>query len=150
MTDDNEEIGEFDINYANVITCKECLRLTRILAADLMNNPYLTVGMFLKNLPQDDLNILIEIVEANFNLDPEEEVEDPRLADIVLIAEMLSRAEGIISKNDEELHTTVNHFMVMITMESLHRKGLVKLYHENMSFGEDAADRIVVEKLKDF
>ena len=150
MTDDEDQIGEFEINYDSVLAYKDCMPVTRLLAADLMQNPYLTVGIFLKNLSDSDLATFSEIVEANFDIEEEDTVEDPRLADLVLIAEMLSRAEGITSANDTELQQTVNKFMVMITMESLARKGLVKVYHNNMSFGEDAADRIVIEKLKDF
>lgn len=150
MSDDKEHIGEFDINYDMVLACKECLPATRLLAADLMQNPYLTVGMFLKNLSDSDLATFSEIVETSFDLEDDDEVGDPRLADLVLIAEMLSRAEGITSEDDAALQQTVNKFMVMITMESLARKGLVRVYHNNMSFGEDAADRIVIEKIKDF
>ena len=38
--------------------------------------------------------------------------------------------------------------MIMVTMENLYRKGLIKLYHENMSFGEDSEKRVIVEKIE--
>lgn len=146
--DENEnDSGEFTINYDNVVACKECMTMTRILAADLKNNPYMTVGMFLQSLSDADVTTLQGLVDANSNLEEEDEVDDPRMADVVLMAEMLARAEGITSADDVELHKKVNQFMVMITLESLYRKGLVKLYHDNMSFGDDAGDRIVVEKI---
>jgi hypothetical protein len=37
---------------------------------------------------------------------------------------------------------------MFISVESLRRKGLVRVYHENMSFGEDAEKRVVVEKIE--
>ena len=36
--EDTDDEG-FDINYDNVIECKECLNVTRLLAADLKSNP---------------------------------------------------------------------------------------------------------------
>ena len=60
---------------------------------------------------------------------------------------MLGRAEDIHSENDDDLMHRVNQFMVMITCETLARKGLVKVYYENMSFGEDAGHRVVVKKI---
>ena len=118
-----------------------------MLAADLKANPYTTVGQFLKNISNADLKILNDIVESHSGIEAEDEVTDPALADIVLIAEMLGRAEDLVSENDEDLMHRVNQFMVMITCENLARKGLVKVYHENMSFGDDAGHRIVVKKI---
>jgi hypothetical protein len=142
-----EDSEGFDINYDNVIECKECLNVTRLLAADLKSNPYTTVGQFLKNISNADLKILNDIVENHTGIEEDDEVTDPGLADVVLIAEMLGRAEDIISESDEDLMNRVNQFMVMITCENLARKGLVKIYHENMSFGEDAGHRIIVKKI---
>jgi len=148
MSEEYEDESPFEINYDNVISCKDCLSITRILAVDLKENPYMSVGLFLKNISNSDLKILSDIVDQNFNIDDDDEVSDPSLADVVLIAEMLSRAEGIISNSDEELMQKVNQFMMYISVESLRRKGLVRVYHENMSFGEDAEKRVVVEKIE--
>jgi hypothetical protein len=151
----DSETGEFDINYDNIIKNKECLSITRILAADLQANPYYTVGQFLKNLNDVDLAELNNIVNCNFkadldDVDDEEEREtDPRMADIVLLAEMLSRGEDVVSKSDEELLTKVNQFMIFISIESLRRKGMVEAYHSNMTFGDDGNERVIVKKLTD-
>jgi hypothetical protein len=148
MSEEYEDESPFEINYDNVISCKDCLSITRILAVDLKENPYMSVGLFLKNISNSDLKILSDIVDQNFNIEDDDEVNDPSLADVVLIAEMLSRAEGIISESDEQLMQKVNQFMMYISVESLRRKGLVRVYHENMSFGEDAEKRVVVEKIE--
>jgi hypothetical protein len=148
MSEEYEDESPFEINYDNVISCKDCLSVTRLLAVDLKENPYMSVGLFLKNISNSDLKILSDIVDQNFNIDDDDEVGDPSLADVVLIAEMLSRAEGIISESDEQLMQKVNQFMMYISVESLRRKGLVRVYHENMSFGEDAEKRVVVEKIE--
>ena len=148
MTEEDEEYTDFNINYDNVISCKECLSMTRILAADLKANPYMTVGDFLMNVSRSDLAILSDIVEQNMGYEKDNEVTDERMADFVLMTEMLSRAEGLISEDDDDLTRKISQFMTMVTMESLYRKGLIKLYHENMSFGKDVEHRIVAEKIK--
>jgi hypothetical protein len=38
---------------------------------------------------------------------------------------------------------------MLLTCEQLARKGMVKIYRENMSFGPDMENKIVVEKLED-
>lgn len=152
---ENFQDGEFDILYDNIITNKECLSVTRILAADLQSNPYYTVGQFLKNLNDVDLAELNDIVNCNFKHDLDEADEgeepqaDPRMADIVLLAEMLSRGEDIKSRSDEELLAKVNQFMIFISIESLRRKGLVEAYHSNMTFGDDGDARVIVKRLHD-
>jgi hypothetical protein len=148
MEEDDEQYTDFDINYDNVIASKECLSMTRILAADLKDNPYMTVGDFLMNISKSDLAILSDIVEQHMGFDEDDEVTDERMADFVLMTEMLSRAEGLISEDDDDLTRKINQFMIMVTMENLYRKGLIKLYHENMSFGKDVEHRIVAEKIK--
>jgi hypothetical protein len=34
-------------------------------------------------------------------------------------------------------------FQNFITAESLYRKGLIELYHDNLSFGEEAGDKVI-------
>jgi|TARA_R110000868_G_scaffold53341_7_gene167554 hypothetical protein len=147
MEDYEDNDDAFEINYDNVIECKECLNVTRLLAADLKSNPYMTVGYFLKTISDVDLKILNDIVEESSGIEADDEVTNPGLADVVLIAEMLVRAEDLMSENDTDLMKRVNQFMVMITCETLARKGLVKVYHENLSFGEDASKRVIVKKI---
>ena len=49
--------------------------------------------------------------------------------------------------NVVEITKHTNAMVMFIAMEGLYRKGLVKLYHEHMSFGDDAGDKIVVERI---
>ena len=63
-----DEDYTFGINYDNVIQHKDCLPVTRLLAADLKANPYMTVGLFIKELNDIDLGTLKEIVEPNIKM----------------------------------------------------------------------------------
>ena len=118
----------------------------------------MTVGMFVHDLSDIDLGTLNTIAQRNITLpddledlenDPpfNEEDIDPLMADIVLIAEMLSRAEGVISESDRDLARTTSMFMYYVMFESLYRKGLIKLHHKNMTFSEDSKHKMIVEKL---
>jgi hypothetical protein len=63
------------------------------------------------------------------------------------MTEMLSRAEGVPSQSVEEITENVNYFSACITCVSLERKGFVRVYYDNMSFGTEQGDKILVERL---
>jgi len=135
----DEDDGEFSVNYEKVLHEDTFLPVTRLLAADLMKSQYMSVGDFLKNLSVDTLSQLTEISENE---------NDPHFEEVVLITEMLAAAEGTNIGGAPEVHQRLNLFMTWLVVESLRRKGLVKVYYENISFGEDMADKIIVEKIK--
>ena len=136
---ENEE--GFNINYSRVVTEKTLLSVTRMLAADWTKNPYITVGDFLKHLSDGDLEHLIDIID--------EGEEHTNFEDLMLISAMLSEGEGLPCKTIDDYQRCTNMFMVLISIESLYRKGLIKIHRENMSFGEDMADKCIAEKLDD-
>ncbi len=142
--DDFEEFdgeGFYIINFQKIVSDKSFLPVTRLLAADMMENPYITVGDFLKGISDNDLAQLMELS----NVIEEEDTGE----DFILLTEMLATGEGLSFSNDvDEVQMRVNQFVVMLSIESLYRKGLVKIYRENMSFGEDMYHKIVAEKLK--
>lgn len=132
---------KFTVNYAMIVKEKSLLSITRFLATEMMKNPYVTVGDFLKDISEGDLETLNEIVEAGEN--------HPNFSDLLLIAEMLATGEGLEAGTLDITYERINQFLVLIACECLSRKGLVKVYHNNMSFGEDMKNAIVVEKLND-
>jgi hypothetical protein len=134
--DDDE--GEFSINYEKVLHQETFLPVTRLLAADLIKNQYMSIGDFIKSLNDNSLEELNEI-SADEN--------HPNFEEMILISEMLSAAEGTNMGGTPEVHQRLNMFITWLIFESLKRKGLVKIYYENISFGEDMGDKIVVEKI---
>ena len=124
-----------------IIESDKLLPVTKSVAKMLMRNPYTSLGRFFKKLSNENLEILMEIIDegdSEFN---------ERMEDIVLMTEMLSRAEGVPSQSVDEITENVNYFGACITCVSLARKGLVRVYYENMSFGTDQGEKILVEKL---
>lgn len=135
---------EFDSNklslvYENIIKAKDLMPVTRALALDLSNTGYISVGDFLRDMNDNDLENLLNISENK---------EREEYSQILLISEMLATGEGLSpSDNAEEFASRMGQLVMLLAIESLHRKGLVKIYRGNMSFGVDMADKIIVEKL---
>lgn len=136
MNEFNENT-HFNVNFAAVLAQKDFMSVTRMLAADIMSTPYMSIGDFICKLSDEELQSLLEISDDE---------EHPRLEEIVLISEMLAAAEGLEASTFDTSHERVNQFCVFLVLESLKRKDLVKLRYENMSFGEDYKDKIIAEK----
>jgi len=71
----------------------------------------------------------------------------PNFEEIILISEMLAAAEGTNIGGTPEVHQRLHLFITWMAIESLKRKGLVKVYYENISFGDDMGEKIIVEKI---
>jgi phosphoribosyl-ATP pyrophosphohydrolase len=141
MEDDPIDFENSHPDMEKIIESDKLLPVTKSVAKMLMRNPYTSLGRFFKKLSNENLEILMKIIDegdSEFN---------ERMEDIVLMTEMLSRAEGVPSQSVEEITENVNYFGACITCVSLARKGLVRVYYDNMSFGTDNGDKIIVEKI---
>lgn len=130
----------FYVNCEKVSTDKDLLPVTRNLAKKLMETEYLTVGEFFENINDVDLNILLhgsEMTDDNPNM----------LDDIMVLSMLLCGAEGANAVKDEnDVMTIVSQFTSFVALESLFRKGLIKLHRENMSFVNDLGNKIIAER----
>ena len=124
-----------------IIDSDKLLPVTKSVAKMLMRNPYISLGKFFKKLSDENLQVLSEIIEEG-----DSEFNDG-MEDIVLMTEMLSRAEGVPSQCIEDITENVNYFGACVTCVSLARKGLVRVYYENMSFGTDQGEKVLVERI---
>ena len=141
MEDDPIDFENSHPDMEKIIGSDKLLPVTRSVAKMLMRNPYTSLGKFFKKLSDENLEVLMEIIDegdSEFN---------ERMEDIVLMTEMLSRAEGVPSESIEEITENVNYFGACVTCVSLARKGLVRVYYENMSFGTDNGEKVIVERI---
>ena len=141
MQDDPIDFENSHPDMEKIIESDKLLPVTKSVAKMLMRNPYTSLGRFFKKLSNENLEILMEIIDEG-----DSEFND-RMEDIVLMTEMLSRAEGVPSQSVDEITENVNYFGACITCVSLARKGLVRVYYDNMSFGTDQGDKVLVEKI---
>jgi len=130
------------INYQNVVASRDLLAITRLTAADLIKCPYMSLGDFFRDISDNDLKTLVDIIEI-----AEDEPEHEALGNLVLLTEMLTTAEGVDKIDLVDAHERLNAFCMYVIVSSLHRKGLVKVHYENMSFGKDMGKKVVVERL---
>ena len=134
-----DDTDKFTLVYENIIKAKDLMPVTRALALDLSNIGYISVGDFLRDMNDNDLVNLLDISENE---------ERKEYSEILLISEMLATGEGLSpSDNTQEFSDRMTQLIMLLAIESLHRKGLVKVYRENMSFGADMADKVIVEKI---
>lgn len=142
------KINNFDsysIVYDKIVNDTNMLSSTRLLASKLQHAPYMTVGDFLNGLSNDELFTLLEAADQLF-INQKDCVHG---RDVVLISEMLTRAEGVFNVTEEDVTRRTKAFCSFLACEGLARRGLVKIYRERMSFGEDMANKIIIEKLPD-
>ena len=133
----NEDfMGGYTVDLPKVVESTEMLAVTRLLASTLMVNPYINVGEYISKLSDADLGALNEMVDNS------------KWEDIIVMAEMLATGEGLPSSETTEMfQDRMSGLCSFLVIESLKRKGLVKVHYENMSFGEDMGDKIVVERI---
>lgn len=132
---------EYTINLEKIAYEKDLSPVTRTLALDLMKNPYLSPGDFFQNLTDAEVSILLEMVESKDDGTLENEAE------VLLLSQMLARAEGVVTDSIDEIVNHMSYLAMLVASVSLARKGLVKVNYENLSFGSDMMDKIVVEKI---
>jgi hypothetical protein len=144
MEDDFDEYGEVTVNYQNVLKQNDFMAVTRLLAANLISEPYMTMKDFLIGLSDRDLKELLEILDSSMG---REEDTDPRMEEAVLIVVMLSQAEGLSAGDSQTVTSRLNAFAMILAIESLFRKKLVKIFRENMTLGEDYDSKVICEKI---
>ena len=140
--DTSDTAGKYTIDLKHVMESNQLLGTTRLLAMDIQNKGYVNVGEFFKNLNESDLQKYLDLADS-----PDDDI----FSEILLVSELLAMGEGLDNGLDENnLQISQNRMSQMImylACESLARKGMVKLYHENISFGEDMNNKVVVEKI---
>lgn len=131
--------NHYGINYAKAATDTKLLSSTRLLAKQLMENPYITVGKHIQELSDGDIKSLLNSIEDDC---------PNQYEDMIVITEMLSSAEGCDeAQSEDEVSDRISQMTMFLVIESLARKGMVKVYYENMSFHPDSGDKVVVEKI---
>lgn len=145
--DDFDNNTGYTTNLDKVVCDSRYLTVVRETAARLIEQPYHTLGNWLKNLSDPDLTELLEIVESQGDLD---EIGDTGVADgydnILLLALMMSQAEGVDVDDFDTVSEITTIMSVLLVTEGLARKGFVEITYENLSFGKEVRDAVVAKK----
>jgi hypothetical protein len=117
----------------------------RLLAMDLQKSPYMSLGDFFSKLSDNSVYELQVLSERGF--DDADNINNPDMQQVMILSLMLAGAEGTQDFDLRVIQKQMSMLLSLITFESLARKGLVRVYHENFTLGDDMNDKLVVEKL---
>jgi hypothetical protein len=138
--------GTFSVNLDEVIKSATYSSIVKMLALQIKQNSYLTVGDFFRKLSDNDLESLVDAIEEANLADEESYEESSQVDDLILLALMLSQAEGGAEEDIDEVYQKINCLCMLAVTTSLHRKGLVEVYYENFSLQQDANENIIAKR----
>ena len=137
--DELGDVAELRLQYGKVMQTESFLTSTRLLAGLLKENPYITVHKYLELVSDSELQVLVDRIDK-YKRDVEELGEENAgygvLEEVLVLAEMLSTAEGVKSQSLDDVQENLNSMTAFILCESLARKGLADVIRENMSFDQ--------------
>jgi hypothetical protein len=132
----------FCLNLPEIVRSRTMLAPIRLLAVEMQEKPYMSVGEWISGLDAVSFNQLFELADCD-------EDDETMMEQLLLLTMMLSSAEGtsVNGANMEELATQLSMLRQLIVFTSLEKKGLVRCYFENFTLGTDMGDKTIVEKL---
>ncbi len=139
MNDDMDDFP-FNINYDNIMK-EDTLSSTRDCVRLLKSRSYITPGEYTALLTTSQLEELVEIANDE---------EHEHFGELILISEMLSRAEGLDGSMDmEETLMRVKQMIGFIIVESLDRKKMAIAHRKNFTFDVSLGHLTIAEKRPD-
>lgn len=156
----SQQPNSFFLNLEAIKKSSKYPSFVRLLASRLIDNPTMsTAHFFTEFLSEEDFQILntMTALVVDKLRDPHFSPDDyiPEYETILLLTWMLATAESSIetvTRDDEATHEAINAasmaLLSLVTCVSLHKKGLVKIYWENMTLGTDMNDRPIVSRIR--
>jgi hypothetical protein len=115
--------------------------VARLVAQQVTTGGYLKPGHWLRDLHDFDLRTLSMIID-----ECQDTIDDPATSTMIGLTMILVQAEGL-PLDPDVLNSQVNQLGLFITTESLARKGVVEVYYDNISFGDDAGELPIAKAL---
>ena len=129
------------LNLTAVLNAKDICAQVKLLAMRASTGEYIIPGKYFQGLNDLDLGVLVNIADmSSFN--------EQALFNMVCLAEILSNAEGFPALTDEDAHKNVGFVVVILTSMMLERKGVVKMFYDNISFSGSASEDTIVELIE--
>ena len=130
---------DFVVNLDLVVSAGDRYIIAPDMAMLIKMNGLMTVGSLLKSIEDEKLTSMVEFIEATY----EEDIgNDTCHEELMLVSLMMIQAEGGQLPLDPDIAIqAVSQTLLFIMMESLYRKGLIELHHENMSYDEAVSNR---------
>jgi hypothetical protein len=145
----NDPAAHFVIDYARVSANveKTMWPITRAVATRMMETGLYPVSQFLQQLPGDDLAFLMDCFDEYVTPDIDPARHEEIGTNLMCMALMLVQGEGLVVSTIAEADSMCRYLVTIVACERLKRDGKVKMIYENVTFGSDADDLPIVEKL---
>lgn len=117
-----------------------CPPILRRITETLQKTMYLSVGRFLSELNQADLQ---ELVTYSNNVTENKPGSNDDFELICLLGEMLAQAEGA---PEQEMDQNAANMMILLKLEDMSRKGTIEFYHSRATLSGNLVDLHLVNK----
>ena len=141
---------EFFPNIDKVIASKEFPSVIRQLFVELKQTNYVQPGRWLKELNDDDLDILVRMSNEMSDQEISQERRDDAVRSYIILSIGLAMGEGSVSLVAEKITELISATSVFVNMESLYRKNLIEFNHDAVTFVHDENDKTIIAKAKGF
>ena len=118
-------------------------------ARKLKSEQYFMPSEFFKKLTRHDSEILGEMASILTDEEIPDEKKGEEYQNIILLTSVLSMAEAVYLEEEDEILGAVRITAVMCIANHLHRKGLVKCHYENMTYGPEGMEKIIMERIRE-
>jgi hypothetical protein len=132
---------EYSVNLDAIINTEKYILASDVATLVKMNG-HMTIGTILKSLEYHKLTMFVQHIGDTVHIEePSDETCHDELMILSLI--MLQAEGGYINFDVDMAIKHLNQVVSFILMESLFRMGLIELMHDNLSFDEAAANRMI-------
>lgn len=118
-------------------------------ARRLKKEQYFMPSDFFKKLTRHDSEILGEMASIITDDEIPDEKKGSEYQNIILLTSILSMAEAVYLEDEDDIVGAVRITAVMCIANNLHRKGLVKCFYENLTFGPEGQENIIMERIRE-
>jgi hypothetical protein len=134
------------LNYGNIAMAEWLCPTIRLTALDLQKQPYITLGDWFQKQSDNSIRELQHLAEHAYEDPDSPDNED--IEQMMILTMMLAAAEGTDDLSDtDNLRRQLSKLIMTITLVSLARKGLVRVFYENLTLGADMDDAKIAEKI---
>jgi len=131
-------MDDLNLDLSSIINSRTSWAINKLIATKSSIQPFFSLDSFFSSLSDEDIEFLTKET-ANTNM------EDHAASELFLMSLLLAKAEGLATPNDDILVQRFESLVLLISLESMYRKGFVDLVRANMSLGEDAAQLMLAK-----
>ena len=118
-------------------------------ARKLKRDQYFMPSEFFLKLTRHDSEVLGEMAAILTDEELPDDKKGPEYENIILLASILSMAEGIYLETEDDCFEATRMAAIMCIANHLHRKGHVSCYFDNFTFGPEGFDKVVMERINE-